>query len=144
MPNETDSRSVVCERTTKAMQRRCPGIIAAPSLIMARTGVTAGVPMMCELVMSAPTQWVREMKPSWATPGMKYLLPPDMPTTSWGRTGPMTIFTSASTTRRLMSTSQPVDRRPSLSSAMRAPPMRPTRTSIEGSRHSWLTIVIRG
>ncbi len=39
------------------------------------------------------------------TPGKKYLLPPEKPTTSWGNTGPTTIATSASATCRLIRTS---------------------------------------
>ena len=70
----------------------------APSLIMARTGVMPVVPMISLLVMSAPAQWVMSMNSWEATPGMKYLLPPEMPTTSCGNTGPTTIATSDSTT----------------------------------------------
>src|SRR5690625_7983093 len=37
-------------------------------------------------------------------PGKKYLLPPEKPTTSWGKTGPTMRFTSDSTHRRLICT----------------------------------------
>ena len=111
---------------------------AAPSLIIARTGVMP-VPMISLLVMSAPTQWVMSMNSWEATPGMKYLVPPEMPTTSWGKTGPTTIATSDSTTCRLMRMSAPTSSRPSDSCAIRSPSIHPTLTSMSGSAHSWLT-----
>jgi len=80
------------------------GISAAASLISARTGVMPRVPMISALVMRAPTQWVRSMISCPAMPGKKYLLPPEMPTTSCGNTGPTTRATSCSTTARLSST----------------------------------------
>ena len=55
------------------------GISAAASSISARTGVMPRVPMMSALVISAPSQCERSMI-SWpATPGKKYLLPPEKP-----------------------------------------------------------------
>jgi hypothetical protein len=76
---------------------------AAPSSISARTGVIPVVPMISAEVISAPSQCETSMIFWPATPGKKYLLPPEMPTTSWGRTGPTTRATSWSTTARLSS-----------------------------------------
>jgi len=54
--------------------------------------------IIAALVISAPTQCDRSIS-SWPeTPGKKYLLPPENPTTSCGNTGPTTIATSASAT----------------------------------------------
>ena len=54
----------------------------------ARTGVMSVVPMISAEVMSAPIQCETSMM-SWpATPGKKYLLPPEMPTTSCGQHRP--------------------------------------------------------
>ena len=55
------------------------GTSAAASSISARTGVMPRVPMISALVISAPSQCERSMI-SWpATPGKKYLLPPEKP-----------------------------------------------------------------
>src|SRR5690625_5406677 len=53
-----------------------------------RTGVMPRVPMMRLAVISAPTQWEMSMTSCTEQPGKKYLLPPEKPTTSWGKTGP--------------------------------------------------------
>ena len=76
----------------------------AASLMSARTGVTPRVPIMAALVIKAPTQCERSISSCPDTPGKKYLLPPEKPTTSWGNTGPMTMATSASATCRLIRT----------------------------------------
>jgi len=65
---------------------------AARSIIR-RTGVSV-VPIMPRLVSSAPTQWVTSMISGPATPGTKYLLPPENPATSCGKTGPQTMIRS--------------------------------------------------
>src|SRR4051795_6570637 len=84
------SRSAVT--TQKASFRA--GISAAPSLIKARTGVVPVVPMISAEVINAPSQCETSMIFCPATPGKKYLLPPDIPTTSCGSTGPTTSATS--------------------------------------------------
>ena len=124
--------------TTRHSACRSLGIIAAASSISARTGVTPGVPMISTLEISAPSQWERSMTSGPATPGKKYLLPPEKPTTSCGKTGPTTITTSCSTTWRLMRTSTGSASRPSDSSFTRPAEMVPSETKVSGSHHSWL------
>ena len=93
-----DSISPVPDWTTRHNASRSPGIIAEPASTMARTGVTPVVPIIVSMPMRAPTQWDKSMA-SWVLqPGMKYLLPPEMPMTSCGNTGPMTRLMSASAT----------------------------------------------
>jgi hypothetical protein len=95
-PNEIECRSRLPASPTTQNDTFCAGTSAAPSLISARTGVTAVVPMISAEVISAPIQRETSMI-SWpATPGKKYLLPPEMPTTSCGRTGPTTSAMSCS------------------------------------------------
>ena len=45
------------------------------------------VPMISALVISAPSQCDRSMSSRPETPGKRYLLPPENPTTSCGNTG---------------------------------------------------------
>ena len=131
-----------CATTQSA--RVSAGISAAASSISARTGVMPRVPMMSALVISAPSQCERSMI-SWpATPGKKYLLPPEKPTTSCGNTGPTTSATSCSTTARFRRTSTLSLSRPSDSSATRLPGMIPSETNVAGSAHSWLRTSIPG
>ena len=120
------------------------GISAAPSLMSARTGVTPVVPMISAEVMSAPSQWDTSMMRWPATPGKKYLLPPDMPTTSCGSTGPTTSAMSWSTTARLSSTSTSPVIRPPDSSSIRADAMVPRWANVSGFHHSWLRTVVPG
>ena len=63
------------------------------------------VPMISALVISAPSQCERSMSSRPETPGKRYLLPPEKPTTSCGKTGPTISVTSCSTTARLIRTS---------------------------------------
>ena len=111
----------------------------AASLIKARTGVTPLVPIILALVIKAPTQCDRSIS-SWPdTPGKKYLLPPENPTTSCGNTGPTTIATSASATCRLIRTSTEMSRiSPPVSSLSRSAPMLPSVVNVSGSQDSWL------
>ncbi len=105
----------------------------------ARTGVTPRLPIIAALVMSAPTQCETSMT-SWPeTPGKKYLLPPENPTTSCGNTGPTTRARSASATSRLMrtSTSGPGSS-PPVSSASRAAGIVPRDVNVAGSQDAWL------
>ena len=113
-------------------------------MIRARTGVIPRVPMISELVISAPTQCVRSMICCPAMPGKKYLLPPENPTTSCGNTGPTTRATSWSTTARLRATSAGTLSRPPLSSLTRSGVIVPRVTNVSGFHHSWLSTVMPG
>ena len=62
------------------------------------------VPMILALVISAPSQCDRSISSRPDTPGNRYLLPPEKPTTSCGKTGPTISVTSCSTTARLTRT----------------------------------------
>ena len=106
-------------------------------MIKARTGVTPRVPIISALVIKAPTQWERSIS-SWPdTPGKKYLLPPEKPTTSCGNTGPTTMATSASATCRLIRTSTETSViSPPVSSASRSDPMLPRWVKVSGSHDS--------
>src|SRR5689334_19660685 len=55
-----------------------------------RTGVHL-FPMIIGLVTTAPSQWKKFKICGPPTPGNKYLLPPEKPTTSCGKTGPTII-----------------------------------------------------
>ena len=57
--------------------------------ITARTGVSR-VPITAWLVISAPSQCVKWMISGPAMPGNRYLVPPEKPATSCGKTGPQT------------------------------------------------------
>gem|GEM_PF-6160531 len=77
--------------------------------------------MMQGFVMSAPSQWKKSRISCPASPGKRYLLPPEKPTTSCGNTGPMMIRWSYSSAIRLTGTftrirSIPAERRPVSSS----------------------------
>ena len=96
------------DATTRHSASRSAGIRLAASLISARTGVTPRVPIISALVIKAPTQCDRSISSGPETPGKKYLLPPENPTTSCGKTGPTTMATSASATCRLIRTSTEV------------------------------------
>ena len=52
-----------------------------------RTGVYL-LPITFQLVITAPSQWEKLITSGPATPGKKYLLPPEKPTTSCGKVGP--------------------------------------------------------
>ena len=78
---------------TMAMSELGVGMKDAARLMSRRMGVSA-TPMISLLVSSAPSQWVTSMT-SWPdTPGTKYLLPPEKPATSCGKTGPQTRSSS--------------------------------------------------
>src|SRR5665647_308699 len=91
VPKAAASSSPVPDSTTRHRASRSVGISSLPALMIARTGVTPVTPIIFSTPISAPTQWDRSMISWVAQPGMKYLLPPEMPTTSWGNTGPMTV-----------------------------------------------------
>ena len=106
--------------------------------------VCAVVPMISADVIRAPSQCEMSMM-SWpATPGKKYLLPPEIPTTSCGSTGPTTRAMSCSTTARLRWTGTSTSSRPSDSSRIRAAGMVPRSANVAASHHSWLSTVIPG
>ena len=129
---------------TRHSARRRLGISDAASLISARTGVIPRVPMMSALVIRAPSQCEKSIT-SWpATPGKKYLLPPENPTTSCGNTGPTTSDTSCSTTARFSTTSTGWCSRPSDSSATRSASIGPSEMKVSGFHHSWLSTVMPG
>ena len=102
------------------------------------------VPMISAEVISAPSQCDTSMIFWPPTPGKKYLLPPEIPTTSCGSTGPTTSATSCSTTARLSSTGTSRPIRPSDSSAIRAAGTVPRSANVSGFHHSWLTTVVPG
>ncbi len=58
-----------------------------------RTGVHL-LPMIIGLVTTAPSQWKKFRMSGPLTPGKRYLLPPEKPTTSCGNTGPMMMIWS--------------------------------------------------
>ena len=119
--------------------------MVAASLIRARTGVTPRLPIMAALVIKAPTQWDRSISSGPETPGKKYLLPPEKPTTSCGNTGPTTIATSASATCRLIRTSTLVSViSPPVSSVSRSAPIVPSEVNVSGRHDSWLSTVQPG
>ena len=82
-----------CPCITSARFNLGVGIISAARSIIRRMGVS-GVPMVCMLVSRAPIQWVTLIISGAAMPGKKYLLPPENPITSWGKTGPQTTSRS--------------------------------------------------
>src|SRR4051794_28056587 len=139
-PNAAACRVSVLEPTTTQSASRSTGTIEAASSISARTGVVPGFPISSTVVISAPTQCERLISSGPETPGKKYLLPPEKPTTSCGNTGPTTIATSASATCRLTRTgvSGPLIR-PPVSSASRVSPIVPSETKVSGSQDSWFT-----
>ena len=58
-----------------------------------RTGVHL-LPMIIGFVTTAPSQWKKFRMSGPATPGNRYLLPPEKPTTSCGKTGPQMMMRS--------------------------------------------------
>ena len=75
-------------RTTRQKQVRGTGTIAPAASTTLRTGVHL-LPMIIGLVTTAPSQWKKLRMSGPLTPGNRYLLPPENPTTSCGKTGPM-------------------------------------------------------
>src|SRR6185312_9573010 len=143
-PNAIECRAGDPDLTTTQKASLGPGTSAAASSMSARTGVVPRVPMIVALVMRAPSQCDTLMTSWLETPGKRYLLPPEKPTTSCGNTGPTTSVTSCSTTARLSRTSTDRCRRPSDSSAIRSAPIVPTEANVCGSHHSWLSTVVPG
>ena len=137
-------RSWVPGLVTMQSASRSPGTIDAASSMSARTGVIPRVPMIFELVISAPSQCDRSMSSRPDTPGNRYLLPPEKPTTSCGNTGLTMTVTSCSTTARLTRTWAEWCSRPSDSSAIRSALIVPTSANDDGSHHAWLRTVIDG
>jgi hypothetical protein len=102
-----------------------------------RTGVCA-LPMMATLVISAPSQWNMSMIRCPAIPGNRYLSPPEKPTTSWGKTGPISANWSYSRTRRLTVTGTSSAMSPPEISSTSAAGMTPRSVSSSGSFQRWL------
>ena len=101
--------------------------------------------MISTLLMSAPSQCETLMTSFTATPGKRYLLPPEKPTTSCGTTGPTMRFTSDSTHSLLICTRIGMSvSRPPVSSAMRSAEISPRSAICSGSSHAWLTTVHSG
>ena len=100
--------------------------------------------MIVALVISAPSQCDRSMSSRPETPGNRYLLPPEKPTTSCGKTGPTMSVTSWSTTARLIRTRALWCSMPSDSSAIRSALIVPTSANVAGSHHAWFSTVVRG
>ena len=145
VPKAAACKVSVPEATTRHNPSRRAGIRLAASLTSARTGVTPRVPIISALVIKAPTQCDRLINSGPETPGKKYLLPPEKPTTSCGKTGPTTIATSASATWRLMRTSTVVSViNPPVSSLSRSAPMIPNEVNVSGRQDSWLRMVQPG
>ncbi len=98
-----------------------------------------GVPMISRLVMSAPSQWVTSIS-SWPDkPGKRYLFPPENPTTSCGRTGPITTVTSLSVMSRLIRTSTTLEQAAPESWPTAAGSRVPTEANVSSRHHSWFT-----
>ena len=95
------------------------------------------VPMMARLVINAPSQCVTSISSCPDSPGNRYLLPPENPTTSWGSTGPMMIVTSLSRTKRLMRTSTISLSIPFESSDTVSASSVPTSANVVSSHHAW-------
>src|SRR3954449_8446614 len=143
-PNASECRLRVRDCVTAEKQCRSPGTSEAASFISARTGVIPRVPIICALVMSAPSQCERSISSRPETPGKRYLLPPEKPTTSCGKTGPTISVTSCSTTLRLMRTCAVCSSIPSESSAIRSALIVPTSANVDGSHQAWLSTVTPG
>src|SRR5579871_3060291 len=73
--------------TTIAKQILSTFTIAPARSTTLRTGVHL-LPMIIGFVQTAPSQWKKFKISGPPTPGNKYLLPPEKPTTSCGNTGP--------------------------------------------------------
>ena len=82
-PNAMKWRDPATGPVTAHRARCSPGTIDAASSISARTGVVPRVPMISALVIKAPSQCDKSMNSRPDTPGKRYLLPPEKPTTSW-------------------------------------------------------------
>src|SRR5882762_5636188 len=74
--------------TTMQKQSFSMFTIAPARSTIFRTGVHL-LPMIIGLVTTAPSQWKKFRISGPATPGKRYLFPPEKPTTSCGNTGPM-------------------------------------------------------
>jgi hypothetical protein len=105
--------------------------------ITARTAV-AFVPITSKLVMSAPSQWVKLMISAPAMPGNRYLVPPEKPATSWGKTGPHTSRWSYSSTSRFKATATSRLIRPPVSCSISRAGIVPRVVKVLGLSQRWL------
>ena len=79
----------VCACSTTMQKQSFGTVTIAPARSTTlRTGVHL-LPMIIGLVTTAPSQWKKFSTSGPLTPGKRYLLPPEKPTTSCGNTGPM-------------------------------------------------------
>src|ERR1044071_8484812 len=79
--------------TTIAQHKRSTFTIAPARSTTLRTGVHL-LPMIIGFVQTAPSQWKKFRIFGPPTPGNRYLLPPENPTTSCGNTGPTMMIWS--------------------------------------------------
>src|SRR5438876_1219662 len=103
-----------CGSTTMQKQSLSALTIAPARSTTFRTGVHL-LPMIIGLVTTAPSQWKKFRISGPPTPGKRYLLPPEKPTTSWGKTGPTMMILSYSKTLRLISTGSSIEEGPLVS-----------------------------
>src|SRR3954465_6888146 len=87
-PYAIECRAADPDLTTTQNASLSLGTSETASSMSARTGVVPRVPMIVALVMRAPSQCDTLMTSWLETPGKRYLLPPEKPTTSCGNTGP--------------------------------------------------------
>ena len=90
--------------------------------------------------MSAPSQWVKLITSGPLTPGKKYLLPPEKPATSCGKTGPTITIWSYSCTIRFTRTSTSIAISPFESRPVSSAVMVPAVTNVSGRSQRWLKI----
>src|SRR5438105_3998932 len=79
--------NLFCSPTTRQKQSLLTLTMAPARSTTLRTGVHL-LPMILGLVTTAPSQWKKFRTSGPLTPGNRYLLPPEKPTTSCGKTGP--------------------------------------------------------
>src|ERR1051326_17335 len=103
-----------CGSTTMQKQNLSALTIVPARSTTLRTGVHL-LPIIIGLVTTAPSQWKKFSIAGPPTPGKRYLLPPEKPTTSCGKTGPTMMILSYSKTLRLISTGTSIEKRPLVS-----------------------------
>ncbi len=144
-PNAIAPRSAPPSATSMVKASFSVGMSSLAASMSWRTGVMPRVPMIRLAVISAPTQWEMSMTSCTEQPGKKYLLPPEKPTTSWGKTGPTIRFTSDSTQSLLICTFMGMSvSSPPVSSAIRSAGMTPRSAIWEGSSQAWFRTVHSG
>ena len=94
--------------------------------------------MIPRLVTTAPSQWKKLRMSAPPTPGNRYLLPPLIPTTSCGNTGPTMMTSSYSNSRAFTSTGTSMANKPPERARISSAGMTPNRRKAAGLSHSWL------